>query len=55
MGSRKYRRRRKIRGRGTPYVFKNRIYFGKRPQSGKGVISTVLANLWKNIGNMIGI
>ena len=55
MGSRKYRRRRKIRGRGTPYVFKNRIYFGKRPQSGKGVVSKVFAHLLQNVGDIIGI
>ena len=35
MGGRKFKRKRKIRGRGTPYALKNIIYFGKRAQTGK--------------------
>ena len=27
--------RRKIKGRGKPYIYQNRIYFGKRPQQVK--------------------
>ena len=55
MGRRKIKRKRKIRGRVNLYVHQNRIYFGKRPQTGEGVISTVLANLFKNVGIIIGI
>ena len=45
MGRGKFKRKRKIRGRSTPYVMKNRIYFGKRAQAGKGVVSRALADL----------
>ena len=48
-------RRRRTRGKGLPYVYKNRIYFGKKPQTGKGVVSKILANLLKNAGDIIGI
>ena len=33
MGRRKTKQKRKIRGRDQPYVYQNRIYFGKRPQN----------------------
>ena len=29
-------------GRGIPYIYKNRIYFGKKPQTGSGVVSKVM-------------
>ena len=45
------RRRRRKKGSELPYVYKNRVYFGK-PQTGKGV---VLANLLKSAGHIIGI
>ena len=47
-------RRRRTRGRGLPYIYKNRVYFGK-PQTGKGVVSKMLAHLLKNAGDIIGI
>ena len=49
------RRRRRKRGRGLLYVYKNRIYFGKSSQTGKGVVSKILANLAKTAGDIIGI
>ena len=52
-GRRKFKCKRKIRGRGTPYVFKNRIYFRTRAQMGKGVVSKVLAHLLQNAGDII--
>ena len=55
MGRRKIKRKRKIRGRGKPYVYQNIICLGKRPQTGEDVVSTVLANLLKNVGTIIGI
>ena len=57
MGRRKCfgRRKRRKRGKGLPYVYENRIYFGKRPQTSKGVVSKVLAHLLHNIGEIIGI
>ena len=47
-------RRRRKRGSRLPYVYKNRVYFGK-PQTGKGVVSKILANFLKNAGDIIGI
>ena len=29
-------RRRKKRGKGLPYIYKNKVYLGKRPQTGTG-------------------
>ena len=48
------RRIKRKRGSGLPYVYKNRVYFGK-PQTGKGAVSKNLANLLKNAGDIIGI
>ena len=47
--------RRRKTGKGLPYVYKNRIYFGKRRQTGKGVVSKVLGHLLQNVGDIIGI
>ena len=56
MGRRKrFGIRRRKTGKGLPYVYKNRIYFGKRPQTGKGVVSKVLARLLQNVGDVVGI
>ena len=33
------RRRTTKRGRGIPYIYKNRVYLGKRPQTGSGAVS----------------
>ena len=53
---RKYiRKRRQKRGQGLPYVYNNRIYLAKRPQTGLGAISKILATLLANVGNVIGI
>ena len=51
----KFKRKRKILGRGTPYVSKNIIYFGKSAQTGKRVVSKVLVHLLQNMGDIIGI
>ena len=48
------RRRKRKRGSGLPYVYKNRVYFGK-PQTGNRVVLKILANLLKNVGDIIGI
>ena len=48
------RGRKRKRGSGLPYVYKNRVYFGK-PQTGKGLVSKMLASLLKNAGDIIGI
>ena len=51
---RKNRRGRK-RGRGLPYIYNNRIYLGKRPQTGTGAVSRILAHLLQNVGDIIGL
>ena len=52
---RRTRRRFKLRGKRVPYTFKNRIYFGRKAQSDSGALSTVIAKILKNVGNVIGI
>ena len=49
------RRRTTKRGRGIPYIYKNRVYLGKRPQTGSGAVSCVIACLLENIGDVIGL
>ena len=49
------RRRTTKRGRGIPYIYKNRIYLGKRPQTGSGAVSRVIARLLEKVGNGIGL
>ena len=51
----KIRRRRKKRGKGLPYIFKNKVYLGKRPQTGTGAVFWVIARLLENVGNVIGL
>ena len=47
--------RRRVRGRRIPYLFKNKVYLGKRPQKGSGALSRVLAKLLENVGSVLGI
>ena len=47
--------RRRVRGRGIPYIFENKVYLGKRPQKSSGALSRVVAELLKNIGSIIRI
>ena len=49
------RRRTKKRGRGIPYIYKNRIYLGKRLQTGSDAVSRVIAGLLENVGDVIGL
>ena len=48
-------RRRKKRGKGLPYIYKNKVYLGKRPQTGTGAVSRVIARLLKYVGDVIGL
>ena len=48
-------RRRKKRGKGLPYIYKNKVYLGKIPQTGTGVVSRVIAHLLENVGDVIGL
>ena len=52
-----YRKNRRVRkrGRGLPYIYNNRIYLGKRPQTGTGAVSRILAHLLQNVGDIIGL
>ena len=43
------------RVRGIPYIFKNKVYLGKRPQKGSGAIFKIVARVLENVGNIIGI
>ena len=58
MRRRKYYRKNRRggkRGRGLPYIYNNRIYLGKRPQTGTGAVSRILAHLLQNVGDIIGL
>ena len=56
MRRRRIRRRRlRKRGRGIPYIFKNKVYLVKRPQKGSGTISKIVARVLENVGNLIAI
>ena len=48
-------KKRKKRGKGIPYTYKNRIYFWKRPQTGSGVVSRIIARLLENVGDVTGL
>ena len=37
------------------YIYINRIYFGKRPQTGSGAVSRIIARLLGNVGDVIGL
>ena len=45
----------KERGKGIPYIYKNRIYFWKRSQTGSGTVSRIIARLLENVGDVIGL
>ena len=54
---RHYRRKRRgaKRDQGIPYIYNNKIYLGKRPQTGTGGISRVIVSLLANVGDVIGL
>ena len=57
MRRRKYYKiiRRNKRGKGLLYIYKNKVYLGKRPQKGTGAVSLVIARLLENVGDVIGL
>ena len=57
MTRRKQTKKRKVkkRGREIPYIYKNRIYFRKKPQTGTGVVSKVVVRLLESVGDAIGV
>ena len=50
-----YKIRRKKRGKGLPYILKNKVYLGKRLQTGTGAVSRVIARLLENVADVIGL
>ena len=55
MGKRKkYRRKRKIRGKGKPDVLENKVYFLKK-QVGIGVVTRLLGGSLNSVGAIIAI
>ena len=44
----KIRRKRKKREKGLPYIFKNKVYLRKIPQTGTGAVSRVITCLLEN-------
>ena len=52
---RRLRIRKRKRGRGIPYIYENKVYLGKKPQTGSGAISRVVARLLENVGDVIGL
>ena len=57
MRRRKYYKiiRRKIKGKGLPYIYKNKFYLGKRPQTGTGAVFRTIAHLLEKVGDVIGL
>ena len=49
------KKRGRKRGRGIPYIYKNRVYLGKRSQTGTGAVSKIIARLLENVGDVIGL
>ena len=55
MTQRRHYRRNRRWAKGIPFIYDNRIYLGKRPQKGTGVVSRVIARLLENVGCVIGL
>ena len=52
----KYRRRRRVRrGRGIPYVSRNKVYFGNGKKTRSGVISRLLDKALQGVENIIRV
>ena len=49
------KKRGRKRGRGILYIYKNRDYLGKRPQTGTGAVSKNIARLLEKFGDVIGL
>ena len=47
-----YRRK---RGRGLPYVYRNKVYLGKRSQKDSGILTNLLAKILVGAGNVVGV
>ena len=49
------RRRRARKGRGIPYISRNKVYFGRGKQTGSGVITRLIAKALQGVGDIIGV
>ena len=49
---RSYRRKRR---RGLPYVYRNKVYLGKRSQKGSGILTNLLTKKLLGAGNVVGV
>ena len=57
MRRRNYYKKRKgrKRGRGIPYIYKNKVYIVKRPETGTGGVSKIITRMLENVGDVIGL
>ena len=49
------KKRGRKKGEGIPYIYNNRVYLGKRPQTGTGTVSKIIVRLLENVGDVIGL
>ena len=56
MRRRNYYKKRKgrKRGRGIPYIYENKVYIVKRPETGTGGVSKIITRMLENVGDVIG-
>ena len=47
-----YRRK---RGRGLPYVYRNKVYLRKRSQKGSSILTNLLAKMLVGAGNIVAV
>ena len=47
------KKRGRKKGEGIPYIYKNRVYLGKGPQTGTGAVSNIIARSLENVGDVI--
>ena len=52
---RRLRIKKRNRGRGILYIYKNKVYLGKKTQTGSGTISRVVAGLLESVEDVIGL
>ena len=49
------KKRGRKKGEVMPYIYKNRVYLGKGPQTGTGAVSNIIARSLENVGDVIGL
>ena len=53
--TRYWKRRTKKRGKGTQYIYQNRVYLEKKKQKRAGIVSKTLACILQGVGDVIGL